>query len=250
LPTESLLIGIDDTDNLSSRGTGYRARRLAGLLQDGGYATVDGVSRHQLLLSPRIPYTSHNSAACLRLSAARMRLSVLTGFCREYLLREAADGSDAGLCVAFAGAAGEALQSFGVRAQREVLSQAHAKALASGCGVYLEGLTGTRDGIIGALAAVGLRRRGQGGRFIWVSGLRERAGQCLRADQLAACTGVHAIRSRDGAIPASHEWVELGPWPRPVLIDGEAILLVEKSNENEHRHSQWRVIDKAAIKRY
>ena len=250
MPTESLLIGIDDTDNLSSRGTGYRARRLAGLLQDGGYAAVDGISRHQLLVSPRIPYTSHNSAACLCLSAVHVRLGALTGFCRDYLLREAADGSDAGLCMAPAGAVGQALQSFGVRAQQEVLSQAHAKALANRCGIYLEGLTGTRDGIIGALAAVGLRQRGQGGRFIWVAGLRERAGQHLRAGEIAACTGVHAIRSQEGAVPAPHEWVELGPWPRPVLIDGEAILLVEKSDENKRRQSQWRVIDKAAIKRY
>ncbi|WP_041355139.1 hypothetical protein [Nitrosococcus halophilus] len=57
-------IGIDDTDNRESRGTGYRARTLGAQLEEKGLAILEGVTRHQLLVSPAIPYTSHNSAAC------------------------------------------------------------------------------------------------------------------------------------------------------------------------------------------
>ncbi len=53
------LIGIDDTDNLESRGTGFRARQLAQQLQQRGLARLRGVTRHQLFVSPEIPYTSH-----------------------------------------------------------------------------------------------------------------------------------------------------------------------------------------------
>ena len=39
------LIGIDDTDNLESRGTGFRARCLGAELTDAGLARVDGVEQ-------------------------------------------------------------------------------------------------------------------------------------------------------------------------------------------------------------
>ena len=67
----TLLIGIDDTDNLETRGTGFRARQLASGLQASALATTHGITRHQLLVDPRIPYTSHNSSACLRVTPAR-----------------------------------------------------------------------------------------------------------------------------------------------------------------------------------
>lgn len=60
-----LLIGIDDTDNLRSPGTGRRARALLGELATAGLGTPAGATRHQLLLDDQIPYTTHNSSACL-----------------------------------------------------------------------------------------------------------------------------------------------------------------------------------------
>jgi hypothetical protein len=58
-----LLIGIDDTDNLESRGTGYCVRQLANWLSEKNLVVPLGITRHQLLVDPRIPYTSHNSSA-------------------------------------------------------------------------------------------------------------------------------------------------------------------------------------------
>ena len=59
------LLAIDDTDNLTSRGTGFLARQLALRMAEAGIAEVKAITRHQLLVDPRIPYTSHNSSACL-----------------------------------------------------------------------------------------------------------------------------------------------------------------------------------------
>ena len=63
------LIGIDDTDNLESRGTGHRVRWLGDLLAREDLADIKGITRHQLLVDPRIPYTSHNSSTCMQISA-------------------------------------------------------------------------------------------------------------------------------------------------------------------------------------
>jgi hypothetical protein len=71
------LIGIDDTDNLESRGTGHHARRLGAFLQTEAMAGLLDVTRHQLFVDPRIPYTSHNSSLCLRVRMAHNRLDDL-----------------------------------------------------------------------------------------------------------------------------------------------------------------------------
>ena len=94
----NLLIGIDDTDNLESRGTGFRVRQLANWLAENELAIPKGITRHQLHVDPQIPYTSHNSSACL--SAETEHVEDVWEACREYLLRESALGSDAGLCLA------------------------------------------------------------------------------------------------------------------------------------------------------
>ena len=57
-------IGFDDTDNLDANvGTGKLARRFEALLPET--CRLLGVVRQQLLVDDRIPYTSHNSSACV-----------------------------------------------------------------------------------------------------------------------------------------------------------------------------------------
>jgi hypothetical protein len=52
-------IGIDDTDVIGTPGTGRCARRIAAILSTT--CAIIGVTRHQLFVSPAVPYTSHNS---------------------------------------------------------------------------------------------------------------------------------------------------------------------------------------------
>ena len=51
------LLGIDDTDNLETRGTGHRVRQLAAWLAENKLAKPIGITRHQLLVDPQIPNT-------------------------------------------------------------------------------------------------------------------------------------------------------------------------------------------------
>src|SRR6185503_7864697 len=59
-----------------------------------------------------------------------------------------------------------AVIEFGRRCQRELVTQAEARDLAERSGIRLEGLGGTEDGVIGALAAVGLLASGNDGRVV------------------------------------------------------------------------------------
>lgn len=238
------LIGIDDTDNLESRGTGHRARMLGLGLQQAGLGRLAAITRHQLLVHPAIRYTSHNSSACLLVDAANGCAASLADFCRVFLLAESAAGSDAGLCLAAWDAVDEAVQAFGALAKREVVTAAAATELGGRAGFILEGLTGDGGGVIGALAGVGLRAAGEDGRFLWLPGLRETTG-IHPAAALPGLTGVEACQALDGAEIAPTDTVDVGTWCRPILRGGRAVLLVEPQ---DGQPGAWRVAAKEAIK--
>jgi hypothetical protein len=247
------LIGIDDTDNVTSGGTGNLARQLRKQIGDRNLAKTIGISRHQLCLSPEIPYTSHNSSACIMVDASPETVSALIDYCREYLLKYSEPGSDVGLCVAEWDKVSLAVQTFGKDAKEIVLTQAQAISVASQAGLLLEGLTGTRDGIIGALAAVGLRKSGNDGRFIWMPGLYELSG-IYTASQLYQSASIDRIQNLEGEPVSADTRIKTGPWPRPVLIDGQAVMLVVKAIEEiqtiGEKNYEYEMAPKNVIRRY
>lgn len=240
------LVGIDDTDSLESRGTGFHARQLAAGLAQAGLAETLGITRHQLLVDPRIPYTSHNSAASLEIDGDPDRREAIAAFCREFLLRESAPGADAGLCLAAREQVTAGVQRFGADAKLVVLTQEQALSLAEAAKVGLWGLTGSRGGVIGALAAVGLRAAGRDGRFLWLPGLRELTG-VHTVDDLERAAGIQAVRTLAGVPVNRAARVDVGDWPRPVLLDGQAVLLVEEGDSDA---GDWRAADRVHVKEH
>lgn len=226
------LIGIDDTDNLESRGTGFCARQLGRTLSEHGIE-MRGISRHQLLVDPRIPYTSHNSSACLDAECEASRRDELVQLCREFLLQAAAPGSDVGLCVADWAQITQSVVKFGERAKMQILSMSEASALADAQGFRLEGLTGTHGGIIGSLAAVGLRVGGNDGRVLWLPGLRETVG-ILTVAQLRDELQIERIETEAGRIATPLARVNVGDWFRPILRGGGIALIVEETDHAEY----------------
>jgi hypothetical protein len=134
-------------------------------------------------------------------------------------------------------------QDFGQRAKREVLTIEQARDCAQRDGLTLEGLTGTGGGIIGALAAVGLRAGGDDGRFLWLKGIREISG-VFTVGQLQKMIPIDVVQTLEGAEIPPDDRVDLGPWIRPVLKAGRAVLFVEPGDEAH----LWHVAEKERIK--
>lgn len=233
------LVGIDDTDNLESRGTGHRVRMMADWLAENKLAAPLGITRHQLLVDPQIPYTSHNSSACL--SVDTDNANDVWEASREFLLRESAVGSDAGLSLAAWDEIPPCVRAFGTRAKQVVLTQLEAEQTALDNGIRLEGLTGTGGGIIGALAAVGLRHAGNDGRFLWLPGMRELQGK-ISVHQICSQGHMDRICTLEEFDLSPDTLVDVGEWVRPVLRQGKATLFVEEINH------EWHIISKEHIK--
>jgi len=220
-----IYLGFDDTDNLDCEyGTGKVARWFAGDLPVGCRAW--GVVRQQLLVDAAIPYTSHNSSACMIIDAPGngSLLDELAARAAAHLERRAAVGSDPGLCVAAEGSPGLAgLMEFGLACTRVVMTQEDARRACAG--IHLSGHGGSNGGVIGAAAAVGLTAAGWYGRFIEFGLLRQLPSE-VGVDELEA----HGIRvmslDRDAFVPRPVDRVLTKNWVRPRLIAGQPVLTV------------------------
>jgi hypothetical protein len=228
-----VLLGVDDTDVLGHKpGTGRLARDLGAHLEEAGLAALVGVVRQQLLVDPRIPYTSHNSPACLILeSDGNGATARVFDEAAHYVQSRAAQGSDPGLCLAKREAVGRAIVQWGWRAGSEVLHKADAAALARCEGLPLAELGGTGDGIIGALAAVGLTAEGNAGRFLELAGGLRDLGERLPAAALRQKGIALLCVSRNGdPVPADVEVITYDR-VRPRLIGGRPVLLLERTED-------------------
>ncbi len=239
------LLGIDDTDNKDSRGTGYRARCLAELIEKNNIGSVIGISRHQLFVHPDIPYTSQNSSACLDVIADDY--SQLQLFARAFILKDSAPGSDAAVCLKAWDEIPGDMVAYGNNAKKIVLNMDMAYNLAKKNNIYLEGLTGEHTGVIGALAAIGLRKGENDGRFIWLSGknLRELEGT-ISIEELKNQIPLDAVLTLNGEELKNETMLELGNWIRPIMQNGKKILIAEQINNHENNH--WRITSKEYLK--
>jgi hypothetical protein len=241
-----LLIAIDDTDNKDTRGTGFRARELAARIEEQHLGKVNGITRHQLFVHDDIAYTSQNSSACLDVdSTEQEKLKELS---KKFLMEVAAPGSDAGLCIVDWENVNQQMIDWGVRAKKEVLYLDEALKIAQQNNIYLEGFTGLKIGQIGALAAVGLRKAGNDGRFIWLKGtgeLRDFDSGIYSVKDLKKKAGIGVIRSMEGKDMDDSEVVLCEGWTRPVLLQNMAVLLVEKVKFTDYG---WKTVDKNIIR--
>ncbi len=221
-----IYIGVDDTDNKTSRGTGRLSRAIAGVLSERH--RVWGVTRHQLLVDPRVPYTSHNSSNCVHLMAdGDVDLEALADQVQAIMLADFQEGSDPGLCIARA--VTPEMVDFGHRAKTELLNQSQAREIAARSRCVLRGLGGTQDGVIGALAAVSLASTGEDGRFVMVGHSRELIG--VQPVQAIIDCGVARVQTTEGEI--LREGIVRTDKLRPAFRGKEAVLVVKQPEDKE-----------------
>ncbi|MDA8428540.1 MAG: hypothetical protein M0T70_04730 [Geobacteraceae bacterium] len=245
-----ILISIDDTDNLESPGTGALASRIAVDLEDNGWGTSSFITRHQLLVHPDIPYTSHNSAMCFQARIEPQSLEQVISHAAEFLTRESAPGSDPGLCVAVIDRlpeSGEIIQ-YGRTAKESVLTKESAYELARRLGVHLSEHGGTGLGVIGALAGAGLRLGGNDGRLKGQLAFAEPGG-AVSVAALRDREDIDEVRALDGSSVENRDMVRLGDKVKTVLLDGRAILLVVPA-VGQSDGVRWQTCSRQQLKEY
>jgi hypothetical protein len=221
----TILVSIDDTDNLNSRGTGRLAREIADTL--AAEYPIYGVTRHQLFVHPDIPYTSHNSCAVIHVqTSGNPAADNIFATTQQVMLADFIEGSDPGVAVAPADQVAPSLIAFGKDAKSTILTQEKARILAKNLNIRLKGLGGTEGGVIGAMAGLGLAVNLNDGRFLQRGKIREMFGPCTVQQLLAA--GVDEVCTLDGrTLTTGTVLTEEQKSPKACPVNGRTILFVE-----------------------
>lgn len=221
-----IFISIDDTDNIDSRGTGEIAELLARGIMSRGWGNCGAVTRHQLLLHPDIPYTSHNSSMCFPANIPEGDLEAVTCYCCSTLAAESVSGADPGLCIMVPERLSnpQSLVAFDRRAKTAVITKDEAYATAATQGVHLSEHGGTGQGVIGALAGAGLRYTGNDG--IFMGRFRIPANNGIAVAREIRRSGIDVVQTMEGKKLRDEEPVFVGEWVKPVLLDNKPVLLV------------------------
>lgn len=232
-----IYLEFDDTDVAGAdRGTGKLARWFEEKLPEG--ARQWGVIRQQLPRLPDIPFTSNNSAACVVVDIEDEAFTnVIVEKAVEHIAEHFIDGSDPGLCVLCANSTRiPELVEFGRAACTRVMTQKEAmKAVGNG---HLSGHGGTNDGIIGAVAGVGLTLYGWSGRFVEFGKLREFPNS-VRVKNLED-NGIKVLSiDRNALVPGPEDTVETYGWLRPNQWGFQPVLPVVSGGSN-----RWEVVAK------
>jgi hypothetical protein len=224
----TLLVAIDDTDNEESIGTGRLSRMLADELSQRGLVSNTSITRHQLLVHPDIPYTSHNSSACIEATVNGATIEEVATVSRAFLIENYHETANPGLCVVVKDSVPDALQQFAYRAQREVIKINEARELANGLSVFVWWYGETGQGCIGALAGVGLRSTGNDGRFIALAGIRDLRG-IMNVGSILQQSAIQKVVTDTGEVLSDKEVMDTQDWVRPVLCNSKAVLSVIKN---------------------
>ena len=226
-----ILLGIDDTDTLEDPGTNQLARHLLRELADRFRARL--VTRHQLLEDPRVPCTKKNGCAAIELEPlGSWSRDWLIERIRSLMLAWCPRGSDPGLCIAV-GPVPDEIVGHGRACQTRLVTQGETRELASRHDIYLEGLGGTEDGVIGALAAVGLLSSRSDGRVVFLGEGAEDRCEVTGVQQIdeVIARGVEEVRCRRDNRPVRSGWVDLGKRLRPNYRNGKVVLYVSPSQQ-------------------
>lgn len=230
-----MIIGIDDTDNHESeKGTGRLVTQLASQIEHENWGVGYGVVRHQLFVHHLIPYTSHNSAMSLMLDYKEQFIEPLKKLVPDFLIEHSAPGSDPGFCLALVDQLEDKilLIEYGYRAKNEVLTKNSAYQLAGELNLHLSEHGGTGDGVIGALAAVGLRLGGNDGRFRGKH-YEEKTNRVISVREIIADGEVSRVQSTEGTTLSGDEKIALGDKVKSVLIENDRVLLVTPTKDKD-----------------
>lgn len=233
-----IYLGLDDTDVVDSPGTNQLAKGLAVQILD--VCTCHLIVRHQLFFDPRVPYTSKNGSASMWLEPydeEQLDIRLLIQRITDFVAAHSAEGSDPGVCVARH--VPPCITEFGRNCQTQLMTQATARRLASESDLFLVGLGGTQDGVIGSLAAVGLAVTRNDGRAVMIDNRDDIHGVVEIVD-------LHAqrviVRQNETNALISDGSIDVGKHLRPNLSQGELVLYARPTESEPQSGHSWEAV--------
>ena len=220
------LLCIDDTDELGGEiSTGSLAEEIASCISS--FAKTSFITRHQLLLDPRINYTSHNSSMCLVAEISSEQREKVLNFALDLIASKCAKSAEPGLAATFKDEIVNiaCLINFGKSAKEKLISIEQTCEMAKQQNIFLKSIKPKAHGVIGALAGIGLRLSGFDGKIRGKFKLNEPK---LSVAKLLELPYIHAVLDESFKPLAKDEVINLNDAIKPIFWDHKPTLLVRK----------------------
>ena len=223
----TIYVGIDDTGNAESVGTGKFARIIAGKISKK--YPVYGVTRHQFYVHPDINFSLHNFGAVIHVDTEEEHVDDIFEIVKEMMQDNFNEDSNPGLAVAHESRISPAVVAYGKDAKETVLTSKRAWNLALNSNIQLESIGRNANGVIGAIAGLGLASTKNDGRFLQIGKIRKLKGPQPVEKLIAA--GIDGIFTPDGRSVTGGTVFNEGNKPvKPCPVNGEVILFVNEEN--------------------
>jgi hypothetical protein len=206
-------------------GTGKFARIIAGEISKK--YPVYGVTRHQFYVHQDINFSLHNFGAVVHIDTKEKHVDDIFELVKEVMQNNFNEGSNPGLAVAHESCISPAIVAYGKDAKETVLTSKRAWNLALNSNIQLESIGGNGNGIIGAIAGLGLALTKNDGRFLQIGKMRKLKGPQPVEKLIDA--GIDAIFTPDGCSVTEGVIFNEGNKPvKPCSINGEVALFVNE----------------------
>ena len=223
----TIYVGIDNTSNTESVGTAKFARKIAEKISDK--YPVYAVSRHQFYIHPKIKYSTHNFGAVIHIDSEEENVDDVFLTIKRIIEKEYNTGSNPGLAVAHEDQISPAVINYGQDAKKSIITQKRAIELAKNSNIKLEGFGKTKNGVIGAIASIGLAATKNDGRFLQIGNIRTIKDPQPVEKFIKA--GVEKIFTLDGRMITNGIIFNDNNKPvKPSPINGKVILFVVEEN--------------------
>lgn len=231
------LLGIDDTDSppagdaiASTQDTAALALTLGQKLESMGLARLLNISCHQLLLHPSIQNTGENTASCLFLDSEPPKIREIDMITRLTLRSQSAATANPGYALAAWNQFDPEVVAWGKTAKITLLERMDGINLAKRCGIAVAGIAGSGAGVIGALAAVGMRYDGNDGTIFWMPGLNKLDGVYTQVE-INRFIHFESIESEHHKRPPLDDRIKFNSNNKPILKDGRIVLQVTRAKK-------------------
>lgn len=233
-----IYVALDDSRQLDGGKAGQTASLLGKYIEARGWGQSAIPSRHRLYPHPETGCKKHNTARSFAADIDGKNLNEFIDYACQLVKSTGTPDSNAGLAIAVPELMDnpDELIQYAYRVKEEMVDKAEAMELAARPGLHVFEINGSGNGVIGALAAVGLRMTGNDGQFRGKLQVGSGEDYIASVKEIVDNTYVEQVKNMDYENISDFEYVRMGEKVKVVLLDHKYTLMVFPT---DIEHPKW-----------
>lgn len=233
-----IYVALDDSRQLDGGKAGETASLLGKYIEAQGWGRSAIPSRHRLYPHPETGCKKHNTARSFAADIDEQYLNEFIDYACQLIRTTGTPDSNAGLAIAVPDLMEnpDELIEYAYRVKEGLVGKGEVLELAARPGLYVFELNGSGNGIIGALAAAGLRMTGNDGQFRGKLQVGSGEDYIASIKEIIDQTYVEQVKNMEFDNISDAEYVRMGEKVKIVLLDNKYTLMVFPT---EIEHPKW-----------